>query len=196
MLSTVFSLTTGHILSPEPFNVWLLRFFCISPVLTIISNLLLHWQTELNDPPSGLDNCIVRSTCNTCRIYIKMKSIICILWKYFYLFAPIFMVSTKWIDPWDLEFVVLNITGNNQWENCILLDFYYHGLGRPRNNCIGIIDLEMPKNIRYDIKSTHKWPELRLRNHTSNYLWTVFLTMIIVNHFQSYILVIKGSSYS
>lgn len=48
------------------------------------------------------------------------------------------MVSTKWIDPWDLEFVVLNIKGNNQWENSILLDFYFHDLGRPRNNCIRI----------------------------------------------------------
>ena len=132
MLSTVFSLTTGHVTSPEPFNVWLLRFFCISPALTISSSLLLHWQTELNDPPSGLDNSIVRSTCNTCRMYIKMKSIIWILCKYFYSLAPIFVVSTKCIDPWDLEFVVLNTTGNNQWENCILLNFYFRGLGRPK----------------------------------------------------------------
>jgi len=38
------------------------------------------------------------------------------------------MVSKKYIDPWDLEFVVLNTTGNNRWENCISLDFYFHGL--------------------------------------------------------------------
>jgi hypothetical protein len=42
------------------------------------------------------------------------------------------VVSTKCIDPWDLEFVVLNTTGNNQWENCILLNFYFRGLGRPK----------------------------------------------------------------
>ena len=35
--------------------------------------------------------------------------------------------STKCIDPWDLEFVALNTTGNNQWENCISLDFYFRG---------------------------------------------------------------------
>ena len=34
-----------------------------------------------------------------------------------------FVVSMKCIDPWVLEFVVSNITGNNQWENCISLDF-------------------------------------------------------------------------
>jgi hypothetical protein len=28
-----------------------------------------------------------------------------------------FMVSTKINDPWVLEFMVLNITGNNPWEN-------------------------------------------------------------------------------
>jgi len=27
--------------------------------------------------------------------------------------APIFVVSTKCIDPWVVEFVVSNITGNN-----------------------------------------------------------------------------------
>ena len=44
-----------------------------------------------------------------------------------------FMVSTKCIDPWFLEFVVSNITGNSQWENCITLDFYFRGLSEPRN---------------------------------------------------------------
>jgi hypothetical protein len=44
-----------------------------------------------------------------------------------------FVVSAKCIDPWILEFMVLNITGNNLWENCILLDFYFRGLNVPRN---------------------------------------------------------------
>jgi hypothetical protein len=52
---------------------------------------------------------------------------------YFYSLAPIFVVSTKYIDPWDLEFMVSTITGNNQWENCILLDFYFRGLSGPQN---------------------------------------------------------------
>jgi hypothetical protein len=39
------------------------------------------------------------------------------------------MVSTKCIDPWVLDFVVSNITGNNQWENGISVDFYFCGLG-------------------------------------------------------------------
>ena len=38
-----------------------------------------------------------------------------ILWKYFHSLAPIFVVSLKCIDPWILEFVVSNITGNSQW---------------------------------------------------------------------------------
>ena len=29
--------------------------------------------------------------------------------------------------------MVSNITGNNQWENCISLDFYFHGFSGPRN---------------------------------------------------------------
>jgi len=37
------------------------------------------------------------------------------------------------IDPWVLEFVVSNITGNNQWKNCISLDFNFRGLSDPRN---------------------------------------------------------------
>ena len=36
-----------------------------------------------------------------------------------------FVVSTKCIDPRVLEFVVSNTTGNNQWENCISLDFIF-----------------------------------------------------------------------
>jgi hypothetical protein len=44
---------------------------------------------------------------------------------------PVFALSP--IDPWVLEFVVAKITGNNQWEKCNLLDFYFRGLSGPRN---------------------------------------------------------------
>jgi len=47
--------------------------------------------------------------------------------------AAIFVVSTKCIDPWVLEFVVSNTTGNNQCENCISLVFKFRGLSEPRN---------------------------------------------------------------
>jgi hypothetical protein len=47
--------------------------------------------------------------------------------------VPIFVVSTKCSDPWVLEFVVSNTTGNNLWENCISLDFNFRGLSEPRN---------------------------------------------------------------
>ena len=70
------------------------------------------------------------------RTYWKRKTVnkyIYILWKCFYSLVPIFVVSTKCIDPWVLEFVVSNITGNNQWENCILFDFNFRGLSGPRN---------------------------------------------------------------
>ena len=40
-----------------------------------------------------------------------------------------FVVSTKFIDPWVLEFVVSNSTGNNKCKNCISLDVYFRGLG-------------------------------------------------------------------
>jgi len=56
-----------------------------------------------------------------------------ILWKYFYSLAPIFVVFTKCIDPWVLEFIVSNTTGNNKWGNCISLDFYFRGISGPRN---------------------------------------------------------------
>jgi hypothetical protein len=49
-----------------------------------------------------------------------------ILWKYFYSLAPIFVVSTKCIDPWVLEFMVLNITGNNPWEWTIFFSRYWN----------------------------------------------------------------------
>ena len=53
---------------------------------------------------------------------------------YFYSLAPIFVLSTKCIDSWVLEYVVSNTTSNNnQWENCISLDFYFRGLNGPRN---------------------------------------------------------------
>jgi hypothetical protein len=48
-----------------------------------------------------------------------------ILGKYFYSLSHIVVVSTKCIDPWVLEFVVSNITGNNQWEYCISLDLIF-----------------------------------------------------------------------
>ena len=57
-----------------------------------------------------------------------------ILWKYFYSMAPKFVFSTKCSDPYVLEFVLSNITSNNQWENCILLDYkLQEGLSEPLN---------------------------------------------------------------
>jgi hypothetical protein len=56
-----------------------------------------------------------------------------ILRRHFYSLAPIFVVSAKCIDPWVLEFMVSNTTGNNQWENCIPLDFSFCGLSEPKN---------------------------------------------------------------
>ena len=70
-----------------------------------------------------------------------------IMWTYFYSLAPIFVVSAKCIDSWDLEFVVYtkcidswdleivvsNTTGNNHWENCISLNFNFRGLIALRN---------------------------------------------------------------
>jgi hypothetical protein len=53
--------------------------------------------------------------------------------KYFYLLASNFVVSTKCSDPWVLEFVVSNTTDISQWENCISLDFNFHGLSEPWN---------------------------------------------------------------
>jgi hypothetical protein len=41
--------------------------------------------------------------------------------------VPIFLISTKCIDSWLLEFVVSIITCNNQWENCISLEFDFCG---------------------------------------------------------------------
>jgi hypothetical protein len=47
--------------------------------------------------------------------------------------GPNFVISTKCVDPWDFEFVVSNITDNNQWENCTSFDFYFRGLSGQRN---------------------------------------------------------------
>ena len=55
-----------------------------------------------------------------------------LLLKYFYLLAPIFVVSAKGIDPWVLEFMVSNTTGN-KWGNCISLDFNFRALSEPQN---------------------------------------------------------------
>jgi hypothetical protein len=60
-------------------------------------------------------------------------NIMYILCKYFYSLTSIFVVSTTCIDPWVLEFVVLNSTGNNQCENDISLDFNFHRLSEARN---------------------------------------------------------------
>jgi hypothetical protein len=40
---------------------------------------------------------------------------------------------TNHSHPWVLEIVVSNITSNNQWENCILLDLNFCGLSEQRN---------------------------------------------------------------
>ena len=47
--------------------------------------------------------------------------------------APILVVSTKCSDPLVFEFMVSNTTGNNQWENCISMDFYFCGVSEPQN---------------------------------------------------------------
>jgi FixJ family two-component response regulator len=47
--------------------------------------------------------------------------------------TPIFVFSTKGSDPRVLEFVVLNVTDNYQWKNCIFLDICFRGLSGPHN---------------------------------------------------------------
>ena len=58
-------------------------------------------------------------------------------WPPFYCCESIFIrwhaFSSKCIDPWALEFVVSNTTGNNQWENYISLDFNFCDLSEPQN---------------------------------------------------------------
>ena len=44
---------------------------------------------------------------------------------YFYSLAPIFVVSTKCIDPWVLEIVVSNTTENNQWQTLYFVGFLF-----------------------------------------------------------------------
>jgi len=51
-----------------------------------------------------------------------------ILWKHYCSLAPIFVVSSKCIDPHVLEFRVSNTTCNNQWKDCISLHFTFCGL--------------------------------------------------------------------
>jgi len=41
------------------------------------------------------------------------------------------VVSIKYIDPWALECMVTNVTGNNQWGNCFPLDVYVRDLSGP-----------------------------------------------------------------
>jgi hypothetical protein len=44
-----------------------------------------------------------------------------------------FRVFYKSSDPRVLEFVVLNVTDNYQWKNCIFLDICFRGLSGPHN---------------------------------------------------------------
>jgi hypothetical protein len=92
----------------------------------------LHFEIKKNSWTSNqmLKSMYVKSSM-TCKETCASKSFK--LWKYFYSLAPIFVVSTKCIDPWVLSFVVSNITDNNEWGNCIPLDFYFRGLNGPRN---------------------------------------------------------------
>jgi hypothetical protein len=57
-----------------------------------------------------------------------------ILWKYLNSLVQMFLVSTKYFDSWVLEFVVSDIAGNNQRENCISLDLNFRCLSEPRNS--------------------------------------------------------------
>lgn len=72
--------------------------------------------------------------CLTATIYlVKKKNLLFIYlwfvcnleirWNYFYCLAPILVVSTTCIDPRVLELVIWN----NQWDNCISLNFNFHG---------------------------------------------------------------------
>jgi hypothetical protein len=97
-------------------------------------------QKEINLQEANNAFChFILSSCSLQLKYVLSGAIHClisfiatyILCKDFYSLAPIFMVSTKCSDPRVLEFVVSNITCNNQWENCISLDFYFLGLSGP-----------------------------------------------------------------
>ena len=56
-----------------------------------------------------------------------------LLSKCFYLLAPIFVVSTKCIDPWVLEFMVSNIIGDQQMGKLYFVGFFFRGLSEPQN---------------------------------------------------------------
>jgi hypothetical protein len=43
------------------------------------------------------------------------------------------VISTKYIDPEVLEFMISNTTGNNQWDKKKMLNFNFRGLSEPRN---------------------------------------------------------------
>jgi hypothetical protein len=60
-----------------------------------------------------------------------LENIAFLFYKEFDTLAPIIVVSTKCTDPLVLKFAVSNITGNNQWENCISLDFNFRALSEP-----------------------------------------------------------------
>jgi hypothetical protein len=60
-------------------------------------------------------------------------SLISITVKVLYWLGPMFVVSAKYIDPWVLEFVLSNYTGNNQWGKCVSLDFNFWALIEVRN---------------------------------------------------------------
>ena len=64
---------------------------------------------------------------------LKVLFLISITVKVFFKsLAPILVVSTKCSDPWILEFLVSNTTGNNQWENCISLDCNFLDFSEPQ----------------------------------------------------------------
>ena len=55
----------------------------------------------------------------------KIKKKWNMLWKYLYSLAQIFMVSTKYIDPWILELIVSNITGKKRWGKLYFVVFLF-----------------------------------------------------------------------
>ena len=56
-----------------------------------------------------------------------------LLSKYLYSLVPAFVVLLNAVIHWYLNiFGVSNTTSNNQWENCISLDFNFCGLSEPR----------------------------------------------------------------
>ena len=100
-------------------------------------NIAILYSAVLWQPVLAVDE--VRVSMGTILLMANVKHTIVvisnnyILSKYFYSLTPIFMVSTKCIDPWVLEFMASNTTGNNQWGNSISLDFNVSGLSGPQN---------------------------------------------------------------